>query len=130
LQTNGKPAKSTASETWCDYQTAKQSTVGNGLGFVLSNADDVYCIDLDDCLTNGKPNALAQRILDRCGHTYVEVSPSGRGLHVFLRGDAQTTIDHEAGIEVYTGKRFLCMTGKTLTPCQTIAKIDLVDVLA
>lgn len=51
-------------------------------GFVCSSQDDIMCIDLDDCMVNGKAKQYAQDIVDRC-NTYTEISQSGKGLHIF-----------------------------------------------
>src|SRR5690606_22007534 len=81
------PASSTDPSTWCTYLTARRSTVGAGLGFVLTREDRLVCIDLDHALDEqGRPLPWAQRILGRVPRTYIEVSPSGRGLHIWGYG--------------------------------------------
>ena len=81
----GRAASSTDPATWSTFDQALASSVGDGLGFVLA-ADGIACIDLDHCLDGGVLAGWAREILDACGPTYVEVSPSGTGLHVFGRG--------------------------------------------
>ena len=112
-QLNGRPAKSTDARTWSSYVDAKVSKVGAGLGFALG--DGVACIDLDDALVDGVVQPWAQAILDRAPDTFVEVSQSGNGLHVFgllpegpgrnLRSSGQT-------VEVYSTGRFIAVTGR------------------
>lgn len=112
-QLNGRPAKSTDARTWASYAEARASKVGAGLGFALG--DGVGCIDLDDAIVDGVVQPWAQSILDRAPATFVEVSQSGNGLHVFgylpegrgrnLRSDGKT-------IELYSSGRFIAVTGR------------------
>lgn len=108
----GRPASSTDSATWCSYRDALRSTAGAGVGFVL-NGDGIACLDLDHCLVDGKPAAWAQRILDRVPATYVEVSPSGDGLHVFgfaKVGRGRRLRVDGGQVEVYDRGRYIAVT--------------------
>ena len=67
---------------WSSYEDAADSPHGDGLGFVL-NGDGIVCIDLDDCVVDGVPNAEARALIRSLPKTYVEFSPSGRGLHIW-----------------------------------------------
>src|SRR5690606_32158534 len=78
---DGRPASSTDPSTWSTYTAATRSTVGDGLGFVLGGG--IACLDLDHCLTDGRPDQRALDVLARVPGAYVEVSPSGDGLHVW-----------------------------------------------
>lgn len=53
-----------------------------GLGIRLS--DRLVAIDLDDCIEDGILLPWAQEIIDRFKDTYIEISPSGTGIHIFL----------------------------------------------
>lgn len=83
----------------------------DGIGFVLANG--WVAIDLDGCLTDGSPSPLAAEILKGFPGAYVEVSPSGTGLHIFVRGEKRTTRsrDTRLGIECYEGFNFMTVTG-------------------
>jgi primase-polymerase (primpol)-like protein len=111
LTIDGNAASSTDPSTWCDYDTAAASTVGAGLGFVL-NGDGIVCVDLDHCLDGrGRPQPWVIDLLESMPETYVEVSPSGDGLHVWGFG----TIGkgrRSGGIEVYGRGRYLTITNK------------------
>lgn len=115
LTVRGRYASSTNEATWCSYRDAVRSRVGVGLGFVL-NGDGIVCIDLDHCLdSQGRVAAWAQAVLDALPATYVEVSPSGDGLHVF--GLASVTrgrhVRLDGGrVEVYGTGRYLTITGR------------------
>ena len=59
-----------------------------GLSFVVKPHTDVetpvfVCLDFDAAIENGKPFAWIKEIIDRAG-SYVELSRSGGGLHLFL----------------------------------------------
>lgn len=111
VQVDGSPASSTDSRTWASYEDVR------GLprkGFVL-NGDGIICLDLDHCLEAGKPTAEAAALLARLPRTYVEVSPSGEGLHVWGRGvvheGRRLTVDG-VSVEVYGTGRYITVTGK------------------
>lgn len=117
LTVAGRAASSTDPCTWTTYADAAASSTGDGIGFVL-NGDGLACIDLDHCLTEGKPTAAAQRVLDMFPGAWVEVSPSGDGLHIW--GTAQSapgkgpkrTADGLT-FEFYTRGRYMTVTGNT-----------------
>lgn len=86
----------------------------NGLGFVL-NGDGLVCVDLDDCVQGGEPTAVAREFLDAIGNTYVEYSPSGRGLHVWgyaIMDKGRVFKGKSLKVEVYPSKRFITVTGR------------------
>lgn len=111
IRLTGAPASSAKSSTWTSYAKASKSTRGDGLGFVLG--DGIGCIDLDHCIVDGRLEPWAQRIVDSAPATFIEVSPSGDGLHIFGRltpgpGRGQRGKD---GIEVYSHGRYITITG-------------------
>lgn len=85
LTASGTPARSNDPSTWTTYENATASTAGDGLGFVL-NGDGIICVDIDHCLTDGVLSADAEAFLATLPATYIEISPSGTGLHVWGRG--------------------------------------------
>lgn len=117
LQPNGRRASSTQPYTWSTYQrAARAADVGVGLGYVLAAGDGVVCLDLDHCLDEGRLAPWARAILERCGSTFVEISPSGRGLHVFGRGPAvvgrKVRGADGLAVEVYSQGRYIAVTGR------------------
>lgn len=114
LTIKSRAASSTDPATWCSYREARRSKVGAGLGFVL-NGDGIVCIDLDHCLDGGSVAPWAQEILDRLPPTFVEISPSGGGLHVFgvadFKGGRKVRVgDHK--VEIYADRRYIAITGQ------------------
>lgn len=74
-------------------------------------------IDLDHCIDpeTGKVNVEALRIVDMLD-SYAELSPSGTGIHILIRGEMpftgrQGSRDAALQIEMYSEYRFLTITG-------------------
>ncbi|WP_327712360.1 DNA primase [Streptomyces sp. NBC_00464] len=118
LTVRDMPASSTDPRTWSSYKDASASSAGVGLGFVLSDVDDIACIDLDHCLNplTGRLAPWAAAIVRDAGTTYVEVSPSGDGLHIWGRADVRQgrRIRRPDGtaVEIYGTGRYIAMTGR------------------
>jgi len=115
---------------WATYEKAKESEHGDGVGFIL-NGDGVVCIDLDDCMEGGKPNQQARELIDSLPRTFVEVSPSGRGLHIWGYGEVTTGRRFERDglkIEVYGEGRYLTVSGNALVKSK-LAELDLDDLV-
>lgn len=117
-QTTGRNASSTQPATWTDYRSAKigQPCGGeSGVGFVL-NGDGIVCVDLDHCLDDfGVANYETRRLLLDIPNTYIEVSPSGDGLHVWGYGRVKRgrrTQSWGQSVELYGTARFMTMTGR------------------
>lgn len=112
LTVAGGSASSTDPSTWSSLAEAKASKVGAGLGFVLGGG--IGCIDLDHCFSGGKLAGWAQEIVSRAPDTYMEVSQSGEGLHIFgflpeapgrnIRRDGRN-------VEFYSAGRYIAVTG-------------------
>ena len=80
-------ASSTDPASWSSYRDAARSSAGAGLGFVL-DGDGVVCLDLDHCVDDeGTVAGWARNVLDAVDGTWVEVSASGDGLHVWGYGE-------------------------------------------
>lgn len=112
LTVAGGPASSTDAGTWATHDEAMISSVGAGPGFVL-NGDGIVCIDLDHCLVDGVLEPWAQVIVDMVPATYIEVSPSGDGLHVWGCGELERgrRIRVDGGmVEAYATGRYLTVT--------------------
>ena len=76
--------------TWGTFEQAvKTYNRGRmrGIGLVLVADDDLMVFDLDHCrdTETGVVEEGAQNIIDRL-NSYTEISPSGTGVHVFVRG--------------------------------------------
>lgn len=108
----GRSASSTNADTWSTFAAASASTKGEGVGYVLGAG--IGCIDLDHCLTDGTVAAWAQAVIDANPGTYIEISRSGEGLHIFGHldeGAGRNVRDGERAIEVYSVGRYIALTG-------------------
>src|SRR5215208_1987279 len=58
----------------------------DGIGFVFCSGDPLAGIDLDDCRDpqSGEISPWAKKIISDASEGYVEVSPSGTGVHIIL----------------------------------------------
>ncbi|MCX4774027.1 bifunctional DNA primase/polymerase [Streptomyces sp. NBC_01285] len=115
LTSAGMAASSTDPRTWSSYTETSASTAGVGLGFVL-NGDGIVCLDLDHAIRpDGSLTPWAADIVRKAGPTYTEVSPSGKGLHLFGFADVRQgrRIRRSGGyaVEIYGTGRFLTVTG-------------------
>ena len=69
----------------------------------------LVCLDLDGFLDGDTLDPRAARIVERC-QSWTEISPSGTGLHIFVRGSLAWAIKG-SGIEVYSEGRYMAVTG-------------------
>ena len=106
--------------SWNDFSTAVgiAESQGLGIGFVF-NGDGIVGIDLDDCRNpdTGSVKQWAADIIAQL-NTYSEVSPSGTGIKLFVRGELPTKFDkqyahpdHDGEVEIYKSGRFFTVTG-------------------
>jgi hypothetical protein len=106
-------ASVTDPSTWSTFdeavRVAKTSTWYSGIGFVLTESDPFAFIDLDD--TKGDKVALDRQLkIFNEFDTYAERSPSGKGLHLIVKGKVESG-RRRGGIEVYSESRYMTMTG-------------------
>lgn len=114
----GSNAKTTDPDTWTDYSTAAMNAMtreGLGLGFVFTTTAGIVGIDLDKCrdTNTGTLEPWAQDIVTALD-SYTEISPSGRGLHIFVHGELPAGRRKKDRIEVYQHARFFTVTGRHL----------------
>jgi putative DNA primase/helicase len=87
----------------------------SGVALVLTKSDSLTVVDLDKCrdaMTGViEPWALSI-VLALC--SYTEVSPSGSGLHIIVRGNLPEGRRRIGKIEMYDNRRAMAMTGAHL----------------
>jgi len=87
------------------------------LGYILSG-DGLVGIDIDGCLSAPQAKEDALDFLQTVGCQYIEISPSGLGLHGLGFDDAArlpaTGWFKTAKVEVYANKRYFTVTGQLL----------------
>lgn len=101
---------------WMTFETAAHyaaQTPGLNVGYVFTDQDPYFFVDLDACADGGQWSALAQSVLALFPGAAVEVSQSGNGLHIIGRGVSppHSMRNAEFGLEFYTEKRFIALTG-------------------
>jgi RecA-family ATPase len=130
---DGVRASPTNPNDWTDFETACRAfdpEKYNGLGFVLRKEDNIVCIDLDECITDGKISDKAMYIV-KILNSWTEISQSGKGLHIFVRGKKPTdqckvtlNTSEIKAIEVYDNARYIALTGNHLpgTPLEIMER--------
>jgi primase-polymerase (primpol)-like protein len=85
----------------------------DGVGFVFSPGDPYAGVDLDNCRDSESAalDAWASELVATLDG-YTEVSPSGTGVHVIVRGAAPNRQDGR--IEAYSSGRYFTVTGRAI----------------
>jgi len=97
-------------ERWVNFNDAK--TKNRPLGFVLVEEDKIVCIDLDHAIQDGKLSLMAKEIIEKFTGTYMELSQSGKGIHIFVKGAIPKNLNLSSqGIEMYKNNRYIALTG-------------------
>ena len=114
-------ASSTDLMTWRSFSEALAAYEAgeppyDGIGFVFCSADPFVGIDLDDCRDRetGEVAPWAQKIISSAQEGYVEISPSGTGVHIIVEGTVRDGGMRKGKMEMYGRGRFFTITGKTL----------------
>jgi putative DNA primase/helicase len=129
VNTGGRAIDSHDPDNWLGFaDVLKRFNVARHSGIAIALAGNairvdggdtpVYLIgvDVDKCVigqgAQGIPelSAEAQQVVDLCG-SYTELSPSGTGVRIFLLSDTLVPGRNQAGMEIYSEKRFLTVTG-------------------
>jgi primase-polymerase (primpol)-like protein len=122
LKVGGGLASSINPKTWATSAEALAAYErGNldGVGFVLhrgkDEVDGLVGIDLDRCRDpeTGAIEPWARAVVDTI-RSYTEVSPSGRGLRIFLKGKLPPQGRKKGRFEVYENARYVTVTGRHL----------------
>ena len=116
FQPDGKFAESNNPATWNAFITVKASADRfDGIGFVLTEDDPFVGVDFDKCY------CPAFKLIDpvieqhlKSLNTYVEISPSGRGLRALLRGRLPVDGRKNGRVEIYQTRRYVTLTGHIL----------------
>lgn len=112
----GGLAKVNNPETWGMFQEAvnhceKQRLSGIGIVLSKNGGPSLVGIDLDHCIDDaGNLTPEAKEIVETL-NSYSEITPSGRGLRVFVKGELPDGARRKGTIEVYDDLRYLTLTG-------------------
>lgn len=113
-----EPGKVNDPDTWGRFRTAVESwknTDVEGLGFVFTDDDTLAGVDLDDVRDpdTGKIETKARDIINSLD-SYTEISPSGTGVHVLVKGFKPPGRTRNDDIEMYDRDRYFTVTGNHL----------------
>ena len=117
----GNVTSATSCESFYTFEEAVAFFTANpgkvsGIGFVFTRDDSFSGVDLDDCRDpqTGEIQPKEAEII-RSLNSYAEVSPSGTGVKIFVRGKLPAgSRSRKDKIEVYSDKRYFTVTGQKL----------------
>lgn len=113
------PGDAQSPKNWLDAETAFTLATRAGgnyaVGFVLTRDDPLWCIDLDDCSIRDEadqhvgwtPEALT--LCEAFPGAVIELSDSGRGLHIWGCGRTPEHGKKRGNLEFYTELRFIAL---------------------
>lgn len=107
----GRLASVTDPSTWATFDECRAGLHAgwySGVGFVFTESDPYTGIDLD-ATVDPKSIERQRRIYSEFA-SYSELSPSGQGLHIIVKGKIPSG-RRRSSIEVYSSARFFTMTG-------------------
>lgn len=116
---NGRVVSAHDASAWTDSATALAAATNfgpaYGIGFVFTEADPFWFLDLDNCLLpDGSAwSEVATILCTSFAGAAIEVSQSGRGLHIFGTGrpPAHACKNATYNLEFYHSGRFVALTG-------------------
>ena len=80
------------------------------MSFVLSKDDPFLCIDLDNVSCD-----MREKFCRNFQDTYIEISQSGKGLHIFAKGEIADNFNNQIEkVEMYQNNRCIAMTGNSI----------------
>ncbi|KFE40764.1 phage/plasmid primase, P4 family [Staphylococcus agnetis] len=112
-------AKSNDESTWVSFEDAASLSVNyDGIGFFFK--EPYVGVDLDDVsqeiteyLESYDSDNIISEFIDVL-ETYAEISPSGNGIHLILKGELPPKGRRRGNVEIYDKGRFFTMTGKNI----------------
>ena len=112
----GQPASCSDSDTWGTFADALarfNNDSVDGIGFQLGSP--YTGVDLDACRdpSTSDIEPWAREII-RHLDSYTEISPSGTGIHILTKGTLPPGGRRKGRVEIYSGGRYLTMTGEHL----------------
>jgi hypothetical protein len=114
LQLSGKAAKSNDSSSWNSFEAVEE--LPNKI-FFFPEDQTLTGIDLDDCIDSaGNYSEAAVQVLELFrGLAYAEVSPSGKGIKLIVKGKKPEGFPCKVGsVECYGSRRGFCITEQVI----------------
>src|ERR1035441_3256386 len=111
---SGKAASCADQSTWGSYDQAVERFKRGGLdGIGFQLGADYVGVDLDKC-RNPETAAIelwAQKIIRQLS-SLTEISPSGTGIHIWVKGVLPKSGRRKGRIEIYDSGRYFTVTGR------------------
>ncbi|MCE4953501.1 DNA primase [Staphylococcus haemolyticus] len=124
----GEFAKSNDKSTWSSYETAVNAKGVDGIGFFFEPPYlGIDIDDIDDDLHRFKQGDKLDNIVSEFNEafkSYTEVSPSGNGLHIIVKGKIPGSRRRKGNIEMYDSGRFFTMTGKSIGKYKDVTEVS------
>lgn len=129
----GGSASTSLSGTWGTFAEAEKYYSDHveiaGIGYVFTEGNGVIGIDFDHCVEGSQIiSEEIQELVNHCS-SYVELSPSGTGLHIYVRGKwkepggrKNNKLGNGMAIEVYPSARFFTVTGDAYGEVRPLAE--------
>lgn len=115
--------------TWCTFEQAMdciENKVCSHIGYVF-DGNGIIGVDLDHCFERGVLTDKALSVI-RKFHSYTEISKSGEGIHILVRGKLPFQgSNNQNGVEVYSTARFFILTGRTVGYTDIIENQEAID---
>ena len=131
----GRNGKSNDPATWgtfaeaCEFVRALPDGTLGGLGYAFTPGAGITAIDLDHCLgEDGELHPAAAELI-AAFDSWTEMSPSGNGVHIWIRGTlegvtsakyAPGTAGFPFGVEIFCDRFFMTVTGIEPAPGKAI----------
>ncbi len=111
----GSKAQSVNPATWGSFEEAVKAVSRlkcSGVGFVFTDADPYVGVDLDKCFDpeTGSIEPWAKKWIDHF-KSYTEITPSGKGFHIIVKGALPPGGNRRGPLEVYSRGRYFTVTG-------------------
>jgi hypothetical protein len=125
----GQAADPTDPDHWCDFETAVNAAVNfSGLAFAFFKADGITGIDLDNTHGDEQARTRQYKICEAFG-SYTEISPSGEGAHIIVKGNLPGPGRRRHYVEVYDDGRYFTFTGNVYKALPVEPRQDLLNTL-
>lgn len=121
---------------WTGYTEAAVAAAlhgpGWGIGFVFTASCGYWFLDIDNAAQGGQWSPLAQQLCAAFPGAAIEVSSSGKGLHIFGRGaiPPHGCKNIKLGLELYHEGRFVLLGSQQIGDCRTDHTAALAAVVA
>lgn len=84
-----------------------------GIGFGFLPGDGLIGIDIDGVIDpdTGVVQERCQKIIAAC-NSFSEISPSGKGAHIYVLGHTDTNKSNDIGLEMFCERQYFTVTGR------------------